>query len=58
MADLRRLGLRRAMMLRVLAGSATSFDFTLQLGNALFVSAAGISLGDQAKKKRDHEKES
>jgi hypothetical protein len=44
MANLRRLRLRWAVMLRVLAGAATSFEFALQLGDALLVSTMQVSI--------------
>lgn len=47
-ADLRRLRLRGAVVLRVLAGAAASLEFALQLGDALLVSSTGVSIQSAA----------
>jgi hypothetical protein len=50
MADLRRLRLRGAVVLRVLAGAA-SFEFALQLGDSLLVSTVDVSIQSAAREK-------
>ena len=45
MADLRRLGLRRAVVVGALAGAAALLEFALELGDSVFVPAAVLADG-------------